>query len=97
MAFGIRARAVKACLVCADLGFLSLGLLLKCCQRMKICASKYLFSFDSSDFSEQHNTPIVETVWGFKILFSQSNITFTVYEYFTGENVKKKTFKCKCQ
>lgn len=96
MVLEIMACAVKARLVCADLGFLSLGLFLKCCQRMKICASKYLFPFDSSDFSEWHNTPIVKTVWGFKILFSQSNITFMLYEYFIGENIKK-TFKCKCQ
>lgn len=46
---------------------------------------------------EGHNTPVVETVLGFKILFSRSSIMLMAYEYFTGENIKKKTFKCKCQ
>ena len=56
---------------------------------MKKFDSKYLFFFWFQWFSEWHNTPIVETVRGFKILFSQSNITFMAYEYFTGENIKK--------
>lgn len=33
----------------------------------------------------------------FKILFSQSNIASMACDYFTGENIKKETFKCKCQ
>lgn len=67
-----------------------------CYQNIKKFAFKYSFSFGSSN-DEQHSTLTMEPILVFKILFSQSNIASMACDYFTGEDIKQETFKCKCQ
>lgn len=46
--------------------------------------------FDWIPVLEWHNMPVVETIWGFKILFSQGSLRLMDYEYLQVKTSKRK-------
>lgn len=103
MAFEIRVCAVNAYIICADLGFLFLGVFLQClvywcyCQSMKKFASKYLFSFDSSDFLNDIIHPLWKQLGVLKFYFPKATSHLWLMNILQVKTSKKKISKCKCQ